>query len=348
MSIQSNMKDAVCVILLFLCACSPKEQNSYEYTAPEFKKTYKAEIVPLNKDIMIGDVLQMYKSDDKLILQAKNIENKNEFQVFSEINGEFLGAFGFVGRGDKELSFYFLNALSIDEKSMISVDNNCKMMNFDLTKATEPNNACAGDAFFVGNKNRSSQLHCLSDGSLLHIGSPRIFITDPTMFDTIARYNEYPRVTEVIDANSSIKNGYFGMNTHSAVNTSRTKLATVTHYGMLLEIFDLNKDAITPTQICRFYEPRMASRIAKEEDCVVGAMGIVATDNYIYTQYSTSTKLSEIVWNIGVFDWQGREVCCYTFEDNIQTFTVTSDDKRAYCWVQNADGEEFLGYFDLK
>ena len=57
MSIQSNMKDAVCVILLFLCACSPKEQNSYEYTAPEFKKTYKAEIVPLNKDIMIGDVL---------------------------------------------------------------------------------------------------------------------------------------------------------------------------------------------------------------------------------------------------------------------------------------------------
>ena len=80
----------------------------------------------------------------------------------------------------------------------------------------------------------------------------------------------------------------------------------------------------------------------------MGAMGSVATDNYIYTQYSTSTKLSEIVWNIGVFDWQGREVCCYTFEDNIQSFTVTSDDKRAYCWVQNADGEEFLGYFDLK
>ena len=107
------------VVAAMAAACSPKEQNPYEYTAPEFKKTYKAEIVPLNKDIMIGDVLQMYKSDDKLILQAKNIENKNEFQVFSEVNGEFLGAFGFVGRGDKELSFYFLNALSIDEKSMI-------------------------------------------------------------------------------------------------------------------------------------------------------------------------------------------------------------------------------------
>jgi hypothetical protein len=30
------------------------------------------------------------------------------------------------------------------------------------------------------------------------------------------------------------------------------------------------------------------------------------------------------------------------------TFAVTPDDKRAYCWVQNADGDEYLGYFDLK
>ena len=32
----------------------------------------------------------------------------------------------------------------------------------------------------------------------------------------------------------------------------------------------------------------------------------------------------------------------------LHNYAVTPDDKRAYCWVQNADGEEYLGYFDLK
>lgn len=30
------------------------------------------------------------------------------------------------------------------------------------------------------------------------------------------------------------------------------------------------------------------------------------------------------------------------------SFAVTSDDKRAYCWTVNVDGEEALCYFDLK
>lgn len=33
-------------------SCSPKAENPYEYRAPEFKKTYKVDIVPLNSYII--------------------------------------------------------------------------------------------------------------------------------------------------------------------------------------------------------------------------------------------------------------------------------------------------------
>ena len=95
------------VALAVAVACSPKGQNPYEYTAPEFKKTYKVDIVPLNNDLIISNVVQLFQYEDKLIARTKNIDNKNVFQVISLKDGTFLGSFGMVGRGDKELVRYY-------------------------------------------------------------------------------------------------------------------------------------------------------------------------------------------------------------------------------------------------
>lgn len=336
------------VVLAAAVACSPKGQNPYEYSAPEFKKTYKVDIVPLNNDLIISNVVQLFQYEDKLIARAKNIDNKNVFQVISLKDGTFLGSFGMVGRGDKELVRYYCTTQSFDGNKLYSIDNNAKTITFDLTRATEPNNACAGYACSVGTKCRTTQLHSMPDGSLLHLGVPRIFLTDGSMLDTIQIYNNYPPVTEVIDADEEIKQSYFRMQSNSTVNPSRTKMAIATNYGMLLEIFDIASNKIVLVANKYFYEPKMANIIAKEPDCVWGTAKIKSSDKYIYILYTDSFTYEDADWKLGVFDWRGSEVCCYTFDDLVSDFIVTPDDKRAYCWVMNADGEEYLGYFDLK
>ena len=62
------------VVAAMAAACSPKEQNPYKYTAPEFKNTYKAEIVPLNKSVICSMCSFLEICDDKLILGIKNID----------------------------------------------------------------------------------------------------------------------------------------------------------------------------------------------------------------------------------------------------------------------------------
>ena len=105
---------ACAAVVALVWSCTPKSEIPNEYRAPEFKKTYKGDIVPLNNDLIISNVVQLFQYEDKLIARAKNIDNKNVFQVISLKDGTFLGSFGMVGRGDKELVRYYCTTQSFD------------------------------------------------------------------------------------------------------------------------------------------------------------------------------------------------------------------------------------------
>lgn len=117
---------------------------------------------------------------------------------------------------------------------------------------------------------------------------------------------------------------------------------------MILEIFRIKDHQIEPIVIRRFYQPRLKNEIFPAEDCIWGATGIYATDKFIYVVYYETAKPNNSMRRMGVFDWKGKEICVYDFDCTIRQFAVTPDDSRVYCWTQNEEGEEYLGYFDLE
>ncbi|MBR2331940.1 MAG: hypothetical protein IKA38_05590, partial [Alistipes sp.] len=59
---------ACAAVVALVWSCTPKSEILYEYCAPEFKNTYKAEIVPLNKSVICSMCSFLEICDDKLIL----------------------------------------------------------------------------------------------------------------------------------------------------------------------------------------------------------------------------------------------------------------------------------------
>ena len=339
------------IVGYLLCACvSNSDCNRYEYRAPEFKKTYKAEIVPLNTSVICSMCSFLEICDDKLILGIKNIDNENVFQVFSAVDGRFLRAFATAGRGDNELLDYFRTAYDRQNYIIYAVDNSSQYQQIDARKAAngDKDYIIKNDLGFSGNM--TLFIRSLSNGRILHTGlNTRYFSTNDDYLDTLVLHTDYPAITPAIDADTAMRKTYMQINAHIDISPNGEKLVTSTHYGMVMEAFDVSADKLTPRFVKRFYEPKLKNAYIAEEGCIDGTCSVLTTDKYIYVTYCDSPQKNVNNVRLGVFDWDGRGVACYEFDNvRILKFNVTPDNNRAYCWVKNADGEEYLGYFDLK
>ncbi len=346
------MKITVCIsvlaaLILSACKVAPTAEE-LKYNSPDYPETVRRTIVPVNRDLLLGNVMSLELCDSLVIMRAQSVDNGNVFHAVSVADGRVEGSFCNIGRGDKELTDYSRTAFDRDKKRITGVDNTCRIVDIDVAKAI------AGDIDYVsserltGSRNTTSRILVLDDG-LLHVEgfTDRYFITDHTLRDTLVRYDDYPLLPKNTTAAVDTRD-YFSMNSHSAIKPDRTRFVNVTHYGMILEIFEIGDDGIERIAIRRFFEPKMQNRISCDEDCVWGATGIYATDRYIYITYYDTADPANSGRRMGIFDWDGNAVCLSDFDCTIRQFAVTPDDRRVYCWVQDADAEEYFGYFDLK
>ena len=198
----------------------------------------------------------------------------------------------------------------------------------------------------------TNSIFSLPKGRLLHCEGfdCRFFSTDMQYRDTVRLHDAFPYISPEFEADTIIHKGYFSMFTMHDVKPDRTRMVCTGLYGMLMEIFDIGGDSIRPVVTRRFFEPKMKNQIAPQPDCVLGAGDLYVTDKYIYLLYSdeTAQSMDNAEYMLGIFDWSGQEVARYRLEEEIGPFVVMPDDSRAYCWVQDAEGEEYLGYFDLE
>ena len=61
-------------------------------------------------------------------------------------------------------------------------------------------------------------------------------------------------------------------------------------YGMLMEVFDVSADKLTPRFVKRFYEPKLKTAYIAEEGCIDGTCSVLTTDKYIYVTYCDSPQ----------------------------------------------------------
>lgn len=187
--------------IMFFTACSRQNGNeSREYEAPDFPRTLNPAIVPVNKDLLLGNVMNMELVDSIVILRAQNVDNDKVFHAATIDQGRVIGSFCTYGRSDKESTDYMRVSFNRERTHMFVVDNTGKMLDMDLAKAVN------GDKDFIEYAGRtpspghSRYIHILSRDSLLHVEcfKNRHLITDRWMMDTLVRYNDYPPIDRAL------------------------------------------------------------------------------------------------------------------------------------------------------
>ena len=337
--------------LLAITACSDTIVDNREYNAPYYPDKYKVEINRLNDQILSSRVLNMYLCDSDIVLNMKNADNNNVFHAFSMQDGTYKGSFAHYGRGYGELNSYNFAAYDDENGILYAIDNGSRYLAMDFRASIKDKIARIKDYDLIKGRNKTRSLHWLN-GRLLHCENfdTRLFTTDLQFADTVKLYHQYPYVSPDFEVDSMLRRSYFGTHAHQTVKPDGQKIASVTRFGMLMEIFDIESDRAYLTKLRRFYLPMMENHISASDDCIWGASGICSTNKYIYILYY-DVPIDEIDISkrvLGVFDWAGDEVCKYEFDENITNFIVTPDDKRVYCWARDKDAEEYFGYFDLK
>lgn len=335
-----------CVVLLTSCRSAGSNDDPNTYIEPEYPEKIHRTVNRISKDILLGNVMAVDVVDSLVIIRGRNVDNDNVFHAVSLRDGIVIKSFCNYGRGDKELTNYLCTAINPERTHMTCVETG-KILDIDIAGAITGKTDFITESAAAGVRNTTLSIIDLGDG-ILHVegGDSRFFITDKAMADTTARYNVYPQIAK--DSDPQADKAYFGINSHPVATPDRSRFAIVTHYGMILEIFRIKDHQIEPIVIRRFYQPRLKNEIFPAEDCIWGATGIYATDKFIYVVYYETAKPNNSMRRMGVFDWKGKEICVYDFDCTIRQFAVTPDDSRVYCWTQNEEGEEYLGYFDLE
>lgn len=334
--------------VIVLVSCNNKCIIDTDYAMPNFERTYTAEVKTIKSGYLYEPILAMYLWKDYLIVKAKSAENKFEFQVLSKNDGSQITGFGFIGRGDNELTLF--NNIGFNPQSgyISAIDFNGKFALYNVDKIINSKNPnpekCYNMPTFPKGKVREL------NGGLIHLESiPRIFMTDMTGQDTICVIRNVPSVSPEIDKDTIDHQMYYVHSSNWASRPDGKKLCNVTRNGMIMEIYDIDGRSITPIVLRYFFKPEMSHcRSGRAEDnCVWGTTKVSTTNKYIYCHYSDSTRDVESNDYVAVFDWNGREKCRYKLPKRTYDFVVTPDDKRCYIWSHDVNGEENLGYFDM-
>lgn len=339
------------LISFVFTACVTQVKDNNKYVAPEFGNTNKVEFTPFSNQLLVKSNPDLFViGDNKLMICSENTDNNHHFQIVDTESGKYVSSFGIKGRGPYELSDFSRKAVDAKRGVMYLMSQNSELLQVDLAKAIGGNHHP-----YIGEKTgkikgNPTQFIFALNGELLQVHSNRrMALTSLDMQDTLGYYDDYPSIESRVDAERKKTEGFFMYNAIYGVKPDNSKMYCVTRTGMILEIFDVAKSGkIRQRAIKRFYEPKPQSLAWGTDDCIFGAIYTCATDKYIYVLYSDRPNSEPEHFRLGVFDWSGNPVKAYIFDPVVARMAISLDDKYCYGWVQDANGEEFLGYFDLK
>ena len=339
------------LISFVFTACVTQVIDNNKYVAPEFGNTNKVEFTPFSTQLLVKSNPDLFViGDNKLMICSENTDNNHHFQIVDTESGKYVSSFGIKGRGPYELSDFSRKAVDAKRGVMYLMSQNSELLQVDLAKAIGGNHHP-----YIGEKTgkikgNPTQFIFALNGELLQVHSNRrMALTSLDMQDTLGYYDDYPSIESRVDAERKKTEGFFMYNAIYGVKPDNSKMYCVTRTGMILEIFDVAKSGkIRQRAIKRFYEPKPQSLAWGTDDCIFGAIYTCATDKYIYVLYSDRPNSEPEHFRLGVFDWSGNPVKAYIFDPVVARMAISLDDKYCYGWVQDANGEEYLGYFDLK
>ena len=332
-------------IVSILC-CNKPQESRVEYDAPKFVKTKVInDITPItNSEMLISRPYAMYVCDSLLVVSAHNIENRNVFHAISLNSGIIINSFATEGRGPNELLDYMRQSFDAEHNTISAIDNSGRGIVIDLVQAINGSGDFVKENFKMTSYPIGLTKHFFID-KILNLGAvaTAFCITDRSGRDTLSVVKDFPPITEEAYIDSLAKSEYYNYSSLYAVKPDASAFVHTTCGGMITSIYKIDNNQIKLVTTRYFYEPKFDGG-----DADGGTINICASDEYIYLLYRDVPYDELMHFKLGVFDWNGREICCYEVPKSIRNFTYDKSQNRMICWAKNADGEEYLGYFDLK
>lgn len=222
------------VVTAAVCVSCSRGGDDVSYSPPEFPEQRELTVTVLNDDVMCSNAFGITLFDSVAVVKASGTD-RTAFQVLALADGKHLGSFGIVGRGENELTDYRLYAPNPLASTVMAVDQSGKVAEFD------PRRAAAGEKYAASGgrihaRATGNRMHCDGGRLLFMQGMPRLCLTDMSGRDTLARYDDYPSVTDAIDGDGMMRHGYFSLFGRYACRPDGEMVCCATENGMLLEI----------------------------------------------------------------------------------------------------------------
>ncbi len=295
----------------------------------------------VNDTLDFGRVTTLQIHDSLII--AYDALQKEKVHFFDRTSGDYLGAFGTIGQGDKDLvapanmivstKANILSIYDVGRGGLLAASLS------DVSPSTDKWLTIPLPDYSV----RPREVYPIGREALLGVhGRPRLTLSRNG--EIVAEYDEYPELPNH-EGDQAAQRMFFLTQTLSAVSPDGTKMAQGTIIGSIMQIFGLGESEIELLAERRESEPVFSvtkGQIGFLPETIFGFAGLQATDDNIYATILGVANPTEYPSEIEVFDWEGNPVKKLVGDRQICCFCVDNRSGDIYAIVIGDDGEQHL------
>ena len=333
-------------VFLLIFSCSPTVE--LKYAQPSFPIIEEIKNQRLSDNLMIRLAIDLFVDEEYIYVLA--LSDKKWLQIYDKNSGKYVGSAIHRGRGKGEINMpYSMNYDEKTKKLQIYDGVTSKLFYYQLTnKANGFLTYIKSESFLeegtIWNMWHLSNERYLINGQKIESGVKRFQLLDSDK--ETAFYNNFP-IEKEVDKIAFISN------TRTTISSDKSKMATTTLFGGVLEIFDIS-NGIKRNVIRNFYPPEMkfnrSGKRVSSNETTFGFISIKATNKLIYTASCFKNHtLSSRFDKISIFDWNGEEVAQYHSDCQIDRLYIRNDEpNRVYAVACTENTELYLTSFTIK
>lgn len=335
-----------CISLLFFSACK-SDGNTYQ--APDFpqEKHLHGQILIPADSLLIQYPYGLYADDDNIYLLA--LAEGHWMQVYDRHSGRFVARGISFGQGPGEIQQGYSLSFDQERQTFDIYDEGLRQV---LSYRYDPNAktfAFVHAQSFPAYKGAVRKAWHLNGHTYLTEGQTGPMTEGKTRFQLYrddhicARYDTFPLAD---DQTFPI----FVLSASTSLSPDRTKLASATLHGGILETFQLDDSAIQPLSTRYFYPPHIrfeGGAIQPTPETVYGFSSLCADNECLYAVLIGGKDANQFN-RIAVFDWEGREQMLYHTDCQVFAPAVCpSDANLLYAIAFSREAGFYLVSFDL-
>lgn len=337
----------ICISTLFLTAsCKQDESIFHTPDFPQEKQLSAQTVIPADS-LLIQYPYGLHVNGDNIFILA--LADNHWMQVYDRQSGQFVTRGIPYGQGPGEMLKGLYMSFNQAQQTFDIYDESLRqLLTYRYDSHTKSFSFIRSQSFstYKGVVRKAWQLNedtYLTEGQigLMNEGKTRFQLYRK---DSIwARYDNFPATDEQTFP-------IFILSASTTLSPDRTKLASATLHGGILETFEVGESAIKPLSTRYFYPPHIqfeGGAIRPTPETVYGFSSLCADNDYLYAVLIGGKDANQFD-RIAVFDWEGREQMLYHADCPVFALAACpSDANRLYAIAFSRDTGFRIVSFDL-